>query len=99
MNHFYKPHSWNALCDVCGFKFKAEQLKKRWDGLMTCDKDWEMRNPQDFLKVPQEAAPPPWTRPDDDMGGYFTCSIFSSMAITGQAIAGCAVTGKETLIG
>lgn len=33
---------WNAICDVCGQKYKASQLMKRWDGLMVCKEDWEV---------------------------------------------------------
>ena len=28
---------WNAICDRCGFKFKASELKKTWDNLYVCD--------------------------------------------------------------
>ena len=40
----------NAICDVCGFKHKQSQLRKRWDGAMVCDKDWEHRHPQDMIR-------------------------------------------------
>ena len=60
---YLKVGDWNAICDVCGFKFKASQLKKRWDGFMVCDKDWERRHPQDFLKAKPDSPTPPWTRP------------------------------------
>lgn len=44
----------NAICDVCGFKYKQSQLRKRWDGAMTCDADWESRHPQDMIKARPE---------------------------------------------
>lgn len=40
----------NAICDVCGFKFKLSKLRKRWDNAMCCNKDWEPRNPLDRIK-------------------------------------------------
>lgn len=40
----------NAVCDVCGFKFKRSQLRKRWDGAMVCSQDFELRHPQDNIK-------------------------------------------------
>ena len=55
---------WNALCDVCGFKFKASELRKRWDNLRVCEKDWELRHPQDFLKSRRDNQSVPWTRPE-----------------------------------
>jgi hypothetical protein len=58
-----KLGDFNAICDVCGFKFKGSMLRKRWDGLMVCKTDWEPRHPQDLIKLPQERPAPPWTRP------------------------------------
>ncbi len=40
----------NSICDVCGFQYKASQLKKRWDGFMVCSADFEQRHPQDMVK-------------------------------------------------
>jgi hypothetical protein len=44
----------NAICDVCGFKHKASQLRKRWDGAMVCRADFELRHPQDMIKARPE---------------------------------------------
>lgn len=55
--------NWNALCDSCGRKFKATDLKKRWDGLVVCNEDWEQRHPQDLLRVQREQISVPWARP------------------------------------
>lgn len=55
---------WNAICDVCGFLYKASQMKERWDGLMVCSLDWELRHPQDMLRVPPEDQSVPWSRPE-----------------------------------
>ena len=64
MRPYLKLGDWNAICDVCGFKFKASQMRRRWDGLMTCQSDWETRNPLDFLRVPKDRISPPWSRPE-----------------------------------
>jgi hypothetical protein len=57
--------SWKAVCDVCGFEFDNDELKKRWDGLMVCKPDFELRHPMDFLKVKKEDSQVlPWTRPE-----------------------------------
>lgn len=53
MDHFVLGDT-NAICDVCGFKFKGSQLKKRWDGAMVCSDDFERRHPQDFIKARPE---------------------------------------------
>jgi hypothetical protein len=64
--------NWNALCDSCGRKYKASDLKKRWDGLMVCSEDWEMRHPQDLLRVQKEQISVPWSRPYPAEDSYIT---------------------------
>jgi hypothetical protein len=60
-----KLGTWNAICDICGFKCKADDMLLRWDGFMVDRKCWEPRQPQDFLRSVREYSnPPPWTRPD-----------------------------------
>ena len=34
MSHRQAENERNAICDICGFKYKHYQLKKRWDGFM-----------------------------------------------------------------
>ena len=54
-DHFILGDS-NAICDVCGFKHKQSQLRKRWDNAMVCSKDWEARHPQDLVKARAERS-------------------------------------------
>ena len=73
-NTTQKLGDWNAICDECGFKFKASELRKRWDGYMVCPKDWEVRHPQDFLKGRKDDQTVAWTRPeqeDDFVDSFF----------------------------
>ena len=62
---YWKPHDYNAICEVCGFKFKASELRRRWDGLMVCSEDWEIRQPQDFVRGVRDQRPLPFTSPED----------------------------------
>lgn len=62
---YLKIGDWNALCDVCGFKFKASKLKKRWDGLFVCADDYEERHSSDSFRVRPEDTTVPWVRVDD----------------------------------
>lgn len=61
---YYAHGQWNVICDVCGGKFKSNELRKRWDNLMVCSGDWEPRQPQDFVKGVADIQAPPWTRPE-----------------------------------
>lgn len=60
----WKPGDHKANCDMCGKTFKGSQLIKRWDGLMVCKADWEMRHPQDFVRTKADLQLPPYTRPE-----------------------------------
>lgn len=64
MHSYVKWGDWNAVCESCGFRFKASELKKRWDGKMVCHLDWETRHPQDLIKIPKEDTSVPWTSPE-----------------------------------
>lgn len=69
MIDYFKAGTWNSVCAVCGFVFKADQLKQRWDGVYVCYKDWEPRHELDFFKVPpEETQSVPWTQHDDSDG-------------------------------
>lgn len=39
-----------GICDRCGFKFRLSELRKTWDNLMVCHKDYEPRHPLDFAR-------------------------------------------------
>lgn len=54
---------WVALCDRCGKKFHASELRETWEGYMVCEKDFETRHPQDFVKAKPDIQTPPWSRP------------------------------------
>jgi hypothetical protein len=94
MNNTYRAGDWNAICDSCGFKFKAFQLKKRWDGLMVCSKDYETRHPQELLKVQEERISVPYVRPEaEDTFIRYICSVESLVPRADIAAADCARVG------
>jgi hypothetical protein len=65
---YYKKGDWNSICYVCGFKRKASEMKLRWDGVYVCAQDWEIRQPQDFVRGVPEEEPLPWTQPEPPDG-------------------------------
>jgi hypothetical protein len=69
------PGRWSAICDVCGFKFKSDEILDRWDGLKVCKKDWETRHPQDFVRGRSEKVTPPWTRPEPEDTFLNVCDL------------------------
>jgi len=58
----YDIGQWKVNCDQCGATFKSSALRKQWNGLYTCNKCWEPRHPQDFVRAVKDGSPPPWTR-------------------------------------
>ena len=67
MNTYYKQGDWNAICAVCGTKYKASEL--RWNNQINdyvCKWDWEPRHPQERLRGVKEDQSVEWTRPDTD---------------------------------
>jgi len=93
--------NWNALCDVCGFKFKALDLKRDWRGLMVCKEDFENRHPSDFLRVQKEKITVDFSRPYPVADVYLS-NICSVREIVGKADIGtadCARTGLDASIG
>lgn len=62
--NFFLSGDWNAICAVCGAKKKASELRKRWDGLIVCEEDWERRHEQELIRVRSETPSVPWSRPE-----------------------------------
>jgi hypothetical protein len=86
----YVPGSWNAICDVCGQKYKAGDMRRRWDGLMVCAHDWEPRHPQDFLRAVPDRQNVPWSRPQTSDVFIPVCTYISSAGMADIGTADCA---------
>jgi len=76
--------SWNVICDVCGRMYKNSELQMRWDGLMVCNGDWEIRQPQDFVHGVADKQAPPFTRPEQSDRFIFLPQ--STTALNGSAL-------------
>jgi uncharacterized Zn-finger protein len=90
----------NAWCDVCGQRYKLNDLRKRWDNLMVCPGDFELDHPQKYIKVPPENISLPDIRPRPYYGeNELICTIFTSMGVAGTGVAGCAKAGNNNPLG
>lgn len=63
---YFKPGSFNRICDRCGFKVKAEDTRLEWNGAIVCKHHWEARHPQDKIKGRKDRQIVPNPRPDPD---------------------------------
>ena len=96
---YWKHSDWNALCDVCGFKFKASDLLQRWDGARTCRECWEQRHTQELTRPLPDIVKIPWTRPEgQNLFITGTATPEQIQAIAGFAVAGWAITGLNTWV-
>ena len=95
MKNYLILGDYNAICDSCGRKFKASQLKKRWDGLMVCEEDYELRHPMDFLRVRKEKIAVDFSRPQSADVFVPSCTLETSSGIAGYAGAGCGLPSKK----
>lgn len=88
---YYVPGSWNVICDSCGRKIKASEAKQRWDGLIVCPDDFEMRQPQDFVKARADKITVPFTRPrPTDLSTGIFCDTFTLSGVADIGTANCA---------
>lgn len=85
------PGQWKVICDVCGFEFYSGEVQKRWDGLITCEKDWETKHPQLYLRLRTRASIPSFVRPEP--ADQFRGVGYGNIAIAGVAIAGISKAG------
>jgi len=61
---YFKLGDFNVICDICGYKFKGSELRRRWDGFMVCSDDWEPRPPQEYVRGIKETFNTPYSRPE-----------------------------------
>lgn len=66
MKDNYKHGDYNVICDRSGFKCKASETRKEWNGLRVRKDFWEPRHPQDKIRgrVDKQSVADP--RPDSD---------------------------------
>jgi hypothetical protein len=88
----YRVGTWSVICDVCGFRFQNTEVKKRWDGLIVCNKDFETKHPQLTIRVPKEDTSVPFVREPNDVF-IEVCTIEGKTSIPGFAVAGCWTAG------
>lgn len=103
---WWKSGQWNAICDVCGFKRKSNELTARWDGLMVCTESispgcWERRHPQELIRPIPDQNKLPWTRPETEdqfiQTNFTNTASCTPMGMLGQAdygTADCAIVGN-----
>ena len=88
----YVRGDYKVVCDACGKRYLASQLRQRWDGLMVCPSDYEVRQPQDFVRARVDNLTVPFLRkePQDSFSSAPFCSYVTVQAAADIGTADCA---------
>lgn len=57
-------YEYSVLCQSCGLRYKASQIRQRWDGLYVCPEDYEIRHPLDFFRTRNDVHKLPFVLSD-----------------------------------
>lgn len=109
-NWNYRSGDWWLYCDSCNRKIKASHSRHRWDGFIVCDSCFEHRHPQDLIRTKIDKQSVPFSRPKTVdtfsstyldgtpvvwYGNTLSCSNTGTSSISGFAISGCSISGKQ----
>jgi len=89
--------TWNALCDRCQRKYKANELRKEWTGWMVCESCWDPQHEQEFLKGHVDNPQVPWTRPDSN--GDTSVTTVDGESLTSDNYRDLVTEDKTLIIG
>lgn len=94
---YFRPGTWNCVCQVCGVQFKSDQMLKRWDGLLVCKRDFEVRHIADFIRPTPERAGVPFIA-DEPVDVFVTppassCPYPTTTGLADIGTADCAGAG------
>jgi hypothetical protein len=78
---------------MCGFKRKADEMVRNWQGLWRCPEHDEPRQPQDFARGIPDYMGVPWAQSPQPKYTLI-CSINTRSAIPGYMIPGCMIPGN-----
>ena len=91
------PGNWKVTCHVCGMWHPSSEIKKRWDGLLVCLKDFETRHPQTLIKVSVETSVPDFVSKDASPDSYvLVCGIDGNSGFADLGTADCLHADRDT---
>lgn len=85
------------MCAVCGFKITATTAKKRWDGLIVCQQDWEPRHSLDFIRARTKKVHVTYAPPEpSDVFVEIACPYPTQYAMADIGTADCSMADRIT---
>ncbi len=82
--------TWNAECQLCGRKYKAQDLIRHWQGGYHCFKCWKPRHPQDFVRAIPDRPAAPWVQHYPERFSEI-CDLFGISCLADYAVADCSI--------
>lgn len=89
---------WNARCYECGAKYKASELLKHWQGYYVCQRCWEPRHPQDFVRSVSDVQTVPWSQSSAAVYALGTAIISANGTYSLAALIGSVCTTDPSII-
>ncbi len=96
MKHGRWPGTNKVVCDVCGFWYSSDNVKKRWDGLITCHADWEPKHPQLSIRGVREQLVTSIVRPEPTDVFINVCTPWGRSGFADLAVADCALADNDS---
>lgn len=62
----FKLGDYYQICDRSGFKVRASETKKEWNGRIVREEDFERRHPQDFARGRRDDQRVPFSSPEEE---------------------------------
>lgn len=98
---WWQSGQYNTICDVCGFKMKSTDLRRRWDGLMVCQDDYETQHPQERIRPIPDQVKLPWTRPEGTDTFGSTSLVNGNLVTTNESTipsgAYCSIITRQSI--
>lgn len=60
----YRAGDWYVICQLSGFKVRASETRRRWDGLIVHKRFWEPRHPQENVRGVVDKQTVPFSVPE-----------------------------------
>ena len=74
-----------VVCDTCGFDYRVRETRLTWDNFLVCEKCWEPRHPQEYVRGIRDKQSVPIARPEPDTSMKST-TLSSSASKTAKVI-------------
>lgn len=89
----YRHGDPKAFCQSCGHTMHLSDLKKDYRGVLTCDRCWDPRHPQELVR-PIKEPKLPYTSPEPaDVFNNAVCNSTTKRAAAGEGTADCMIVG------